>query len=166
MVPVSDADWLRGPGDAPVTLVEYGDYECPHCQRAYPIVEELLAAEGARVRLVFRHFPLTSTHPRAVPAAMAAEAAGRQRKFWEMNALLFEAKGKLADEDLLRYARQLGLEMAQFDTDRRDDALEERIRSGRLAGLRSGVNGTPTFFINGERYDGEVTVEALRAAVS
>ena len=164
-MPASDVDWLRGPADALVTLVEYADYECPHCQRAYGVVEELLATEGARVRLALRHFPLTSAHPRALPAAMAAEAAGRQGKFWEMNALLFEGKGRLAEEDLRGYARQLGLDMGRFEEDRRDAAIERRIRDGRLAGLRSGVNRTPTFFINGERYDGEVAVETLSAAV-
>jgi protein-disulfide isomerase len=162
---VSDADWTRGPADAPVTLVEYADYECPYCWDAHPIVETLLAADGDRVRFAFRHFPLISAHPRALPAAMAAEAAGTQGKFWQMHALLFEGRGRLADDDLRGYARQLGLDLQRFDRDRNDPAVEGRIRRGRIIGARSGVNGTPTFFINGERYGGAVTVEALQAAV-
>ena len=158
---VSDADWTRGPAGAPVTIVEYADYQCPACQAAHPEIEQTLRAEAERVRFVMRHFPLESAHPRALPAALAAEAAGRQGKFWEMHALLFEGAGRLQEDDLRGYAGQLNLDLARFDADRTDPQLADAIRRGRRQGVRSGVNGTPTLFVNGLRYDGPHDAETL-----
>jgi len=175
--PVSGADWTRGPStgsgsphdaregpsragsrggpaDAPVTLVEYADFQCEFCQAAYPEIEKVLRARGDQVRFVFRHFPLQSSHPRALAAALAAEAAGRQGKFWEMHATLFEHPGRLEEEDLRRYARELGLDLERFDADRADPELAAKIQHQKRVGARSGVNGTPCFYINGLRYDG------------
>ncbi len=163
--PVSDEDWTRGPAEAPVTLVEYLDFECPHCQRAYPIIERVLNAFADRVRFVARHFPVTSTHPHAEQAAQAAEAAGRQGEFWEMYHRLFEAKGRLSQAELREYAREIGLGPRRFLRDLEDPALAAKIREQKYLGMRSGVNGTPTLFINGLRHDGPVEEEALREAL-
>ncbi len=164
-VPVSEEDWTRGPAEAPVTIVEYGDYQCPACQRAYVEAEKLLAAEEGNVKFVFRHFPLMSTHPQAMAAALAAEAAGRQDKFWQMHARLFESRGELDDQHIGQYAAELELDLYKFARDIQSEEIEAHIRQQRLEGARSGVNGTPTFFINGSRYDGDFTYEALSAAV-
>lgn len=163
--PVSEKDWTRGPAEAPVTLVEYIDFECPHCQRAYPIIERLVGRISIEVRFVVRHFPVPSTHLHAEEAARAAEAAGRQGKFWEMYHALFAAQGRLAHEDLLRYAEELGLEAPRFRRDLEDPGVAEKIAEQRYLGLRSGVNGTPTLFINGVRYDFGVDEEGLRKAL-
>lgn len=163
--PVGDEDHVRGPTEAPVTLVEYGDYQCPSCQAAHQEVEQLLGVHGDQVRFVFRHFPLMSVHEHALPAATAAEAAGRQGKFWEMHSKLFESRGQLADADLRDYANDIGLDLAQFNADRTDEQIERAIREQRLQGARSGVNGTPTFFLNGERHDAAWSYEALLLAI-
>jgi Na+/H+ antiporter NhaA len=159
-----DVDHVRGPHDAPVTLVEYGDFECPYCGRAEPVVRELLAEIGD-LRYVWRQLPLTDVHPHAQLAAEAAEAAGEQDAFWELHALLFAHQDALAAADLLRYAEQLGL-----DRDRFKRELRERTFSGRVArdvesADLSGVSGTPTFFVNGRRHHGAYDLEALTAAV-
>jgi len=164
-VPVSEEDWTRGAAEAPVTIVEYGDYQCPACQRAYVEVEKLLTAEGGNVEFAFRHFPLMSTHPQAMAAALAAEAAGRQGKFWQMHAKLFESRGQLADEHIQQYAAELELDLDKFARDIQSEGIDAHIRQQRLAGARSGANGTPTFFVNGSRYDGDFTYEALSAVV-
>ena len=164
-VPVSAQDWVRGPADAPVTLVEYGDYECPACQYAHGEVEKLLEAEGHNVRFVFRHFPLMTIHPQAMVAALAVEAAGRQGKFWQMHAKLFESRGQLDDQHIRQYAAELELDLDKFAHDIQSEGIEAHIRQQRLEGARSGVNGTPTFFVNGSRYDADFTHEALSAAV-
>ncbi len=164
-VPVSQEDWGRGPADASVTLVEYGDYECPACQRAYVEVEKLLTAERGNVKFVYRHFPLMSTHPQAMAAALAAEASGRQGKFWEMHSKLYESRGQIGDERIRGYAQELRLDMDRFAQDIKSKEIEANIRQERLAGARSGVNGTPTFFVKGSRYDGDFTYEALSTAV-
>ena len=165
-VAVGADDWRRGPDDAPVTLVEYGDFQCPHCGAAYRVLEELLAQFPGRVRLVYRHFPLMSSHPRALPAAIAAEAAGAQGRFWEMHHLLFENQHALGDDELLEYAKRIGLDMERFRADFEGRLNESKIREQLRQGARSGVNGTPTIFVNGERYDGPRTVEALAQAVA
>ncbi len=136
--PVSERDHAAGPEDAPVTLVEYGDYECPYCGMAYPIVKRAQLDLGNRLRFVFRNFPLAESHPHARLAAEAAEAAGAQGKFWEMHDMLYEHQDALEAEDLTGYAKSLGLDVPKFAHD-----LEA-----------SGVNGTPTFFVNGNRYEG------------
>ena len=152
--PVSGRDHVAGDANAPVTLVEYGDYECPHCGHAYPIVKSIQHRLGKKLRFVFRNFPLAESHPHARHAAEAAEAAAAQGKFWEMHDAIYENQVQLEDEDLVATARQLRL-----DADAIARALDEgtytaRVREDFRSGIRSGVNGTPTFFINGERYDG------------
>ncbi|HEU4698256.1 MAG TPA: DsbA family protein [Gemmatimonadales bacterium] len=166
---VGSDDHVLGPADAPVTLVEYGDFQCPYCGQAYPIVKAVQQRLGDDLRFVFRHFPLTEMHPFAQHAAEAAEAAGAQGHFWAMHDALYEHQSRLDDPALVRYAAALGL-----DADRVARALEEgtyaqRVQDDFLSGVRSGVNGTPTFFVNGARFDGDWTDEAtflraLRAA--
>jgi protein-disulfide isomerase len=163
--PVSDADHRAGPDDAPVTLVEYGDYECPHCGSAHRIVLAVRQRMGPRLRFVFRHFPLAEIHPHAMHAAEAAEAASDQGKFWEMHDALFENQEALEDSDLIRYARDLGLEAARVERELVSGACEARVREQFRSGVRSGVNGTPTFFINDLRYDGPWDPDSLLKAL-
>jgi protein-disulfide isomerase len=170
VLPVSERDHGQGPMNAPATLVEYGDFECPFCGQAHPIIKAVQGRLGRRMRFVFRHFPLTEIHPRALPAAEAAEAAGAQGRFWEMHDLLFDSQPALDDADLLRYAGRLGLELPRFVTELAEHVHEPRIREDFMSGVRSGVNGTPTFFINGIRHDGpwdaDTLTEALVAAAA
>jgi protein-disulfide isomerase len=165
VLPVSERDHIRGPDTAPVTLVEYGDYECPYCGQAYYVVKELERLDGEGMRFVFRNFPLTSIHPHAERAAEAAEAAGAQGKFWEMHDSLYEHQQALEDEDLLQYAAQIDLDLSRFVTELREGVYEGRVREDFLSGAQSGVNGTPTFFINGVRHDGSWDLDSLFAAV-
>lgn len=165
VLPVSDRDHILGPETASVTLVEYGDYECPYCGLAYPIVKELLRRLGDQLRFVFRNFPLTQVHPHAEHAAQAAEAAGRQGKFWEMHDYLFEHQDALDDAHLAQYAIDLNLDLPRFEQDFGDPAIIEHIREDVLSGIRSGVNGTPTFFINGVRHDGSFDLDTMLAAI-
>jgi NhaA family Na+:H+ antiporter len=158
---VSERDHVQGPLDAPVVFVEYGDYECPHCLQAHSIVRELQDRWGERVCFVYRHFPIRSSHPHAQHAAEAAEAAGAQGKFWEMHDLLFENQGALLDENLIEYAQQISLDHAQFKRDLAEGRFKDRVEEDFKSGVRSGVNGTPTFYINDERYDGPWDVESL-----
>jgi len=164
-VPVSERDHAQGPPDAPVTLVEYGDYECPYCGKAHPIVKRIQKKMGQRLRFVFRNFPLNTIHAHAGVAAQAAEAAAAQGKFWEMHDLLFENQDKLADADLNSYALKLGLEIYRFESDLSGEVFATRVRDDFRGGIRSGVNGTPTFFINNLRYDGALRYEDLMEAV-
>jgi protein-disulfide isomerase len=163
--PVSEADHRSGPDDAPVTLVEYGDFECPICGAAYPHVEEVRRRMGARLQFVYRYFPLTQMHPHAMHAAEAAEAAGAQGKFWPMHGMLFEHQDELEDADLLRYAKALSLDLKRFASELASEAHVKRIRGDIRSGIRSGVNGTPTFFINDVRYDGSWAASDLLAAL-
>jgi len=165
VLPVGERDHAQGPSNAPVTLVEYGDYECPHCGRAYPIVKAVQSALGSRLRFVFRNFPLSEAHPNAENAAEAAEAAGAQGKFWEMHDLIFEHQGALRPQDLVAYAARLGIDSARLARELDSHAHAARVREDFMSGVRSGVNGTPTFFINGERYDGSWARQDLIAAV-
>jgi protein-disulfide isomerase len=158
-------DWAKGPADAPVTLLEYGDFECPFCGRAYWELKKLESAVGDTVRFVFRHFPLTQLHPHALLAAEAAEAAGAQGRFWEMHDRLFENQQNLEAPALLTYAADLGLDMSRFTRDLQEHRFLPKIRRDFLEGVRSGVNGTPSFFLNGERHNGSYTAEALLAAI-
>jgi len=165
-VPINEErDHVRGPRAAPVTLVEYGDYECPYCGQAYFVVKDLELRAGNLMRFVFRNFPLTTVHPRAERAAEAAEAAGQQGKFWEMHDLLFENQQALKDEGLMEYAALVGLDIPRFVREMREGRYLKRIREDFLSGARSGVNGTPTFFINGLRYDGPRDLATLMAAI-
>jgi len=158
-------DHVRGPADAAVTLVEYGDYQCPYCGAAHPIVKEVLARMGDRLRFVFRNFPITTSHPQAQHAAEAAEAAASQGSFWPMHDLIFEDQKRLHDEDLRARAERLGLDLETFDHELAEHVHESRVREDFMSGVRSGVNGTPTFFINGARHDGSYDVETLLAAL-
>ncbi len=164
-VPVDpERDHVRGPEDAPVTLVEYGDFECPYCGRAEPIVRELLAQRGD-VRYAWRHLPLTDVHPRAQLASEAAEAAAEQGRFWEYHDLLLEHQDALALSDLLDYAEQLGLDVDRFADDLRAHGGAARIAEDVDGADLSGVSGTPTFFLNGLRHYGEYDVASLTAEV-
>jgi protein-disulfide isomerase len=167
--PVSDRDHAQGAADAPVTLVEYGDYECPHCGRAYPIIKDVQRRLGSRLRFVFRNFPLAEAHPHAQHAAEAAEAAASQGQYWEMHDALFEHQRALADAHLLEYAVTLGLDAEQFRQELASHAHARHVRADFLGGIRSGVNGTPTFFINDVRHDdawdADTLARALEAAV-
>lgn len=165
-LPVSeDRDHIQGPAEAAVTLVEYGDYECPYCGAAYPIIKELQERMGERLRFVFRNFPITTSHPHAEQAAEAAEAAAAQGRFWQMHDLLYENQQRLGDEDLRAYAGQLGLEVEPFDQELAEHVHAPRVREDFMSGVRSGVNGTPTFYINGLRYDDSYELDTLLAAL-
>ena len=158
-------DHIQGPSEAPVTLVEYGDYECPYCGAAYPIVKQVQSHIGDRLRIVFRNFPITTAHPHAEQAAEAAEAAAARGMFWEMHDLLYENQQHLEQSDLHRYAEQLGLDGREFDEELAQHAHADRVREDFMSGVRSGVNGTPTFYINGVRHDDSYDLETLLAAL-
>ena len=164
-VPVGERDHIRGPVDAPITLVEYGDYECPYCGTAYPVVKELRRRLGSRLRVVFRNFPCPDAHPHAQQAAEAAEAAGAQGKFWEMHDTLFEHFSELEEADLARYAAGLGLDVQRFERDLAEHVYAPRVQEDVRGGLRSGVNRTPTFFINGVRHGGFFSLDGLLQAI-
>jgi protein-disulfide isomerase len=164
--PVHEGDHTVGPASAPVTLVEYGDYECPFCGAAQPNVREVLHRSGNGIRFVFRHFPLTRIHPHAGLAAEAAEAAAAQGRFWQMHQLLFANQTALTPPDLVTYATALGLDTAQFVADLEEHRYAPVVREHFMGGLRSGVNGTPTFFVNGLRHDGGFDVGSLLNAVA
>ena len=165
-----DRDHIQGPIDATVTLVQYGDYECPYCGEAYPIVKEVQARMGERLRFVFRNFPISTSHPHAERAAEAAEAASAQGRFWEMHDTLYEHQKRLRDEDLRAYAEHLELDLDRFDKEMAEHVHAERIHEDFMSGVRSGVNGTPTFYINHVRhddsYDADTLLEALERAES
>ena len=163
-VPVSDADHSQGASDAPITLVEYGDYEGGHCGRAYPIVKEVRKRPGKQVRFVFRNFPLNNIHPNAEMAAEAAEAAGAQGESWEMHDALYEHQEELAPRLLTRLAVEIGLDGTRFKRDLDGRRFSERVRKDFAGGVRSGVNGTPTFYINGRRFNDSWDSDTLAAA--
>jgi protein-disulfide isomerase len=168
---VNELDHADGPAGARVTLVEYADFECPSCGEAFPVIQQVRQAFGPNLRFVFRHFPLRSSHPHALGAAKAAEAAAAQGKFWAMHQRLFQHQTQLAEADLLRHARKLGLDLERFQRDLASSTAETRIREDLASGAQSGVRGTPTLFIDGERYTGRhdrvSLIDALaRAAVT
>ena len=158
-------DHIQGPGDAPITLVEYGDYECPYCGMAYPIVKSVQRRLGDQLRFVFRHFPVESAHPHAMHAAQAAEAAGGQGKFWQMHDLLFENQRHLKIAHLREYAQRLELDMPRFIAEMDDEIYLQRVREHMAGGTRSHVRGTPTFFINGVIHDVSFGMHALMDGV-
>ena len=165
-LPVSPTrDHIRGPVNAPVTLVEYGDYECPYCGAAHVVVNELLARSGDDLRFVFRNFPLTNIHPHAELAAEAAEAAGAQGKFWEMHDILYENQQRLEVPHLMAYAEELELDTDRFATELAQHVYAQRVIEDFVSGARSGVHGTPAFYINGVRHDGSWDLPHLLAAV-
>lgn len=171
---VTSHDHAAGPADAPITLVEYGDFECPYCGMAHHVVPVLQQRFGERLRFVFRHFPLTEIHPRALRAALAAESVSAQlgeSGFWSMHDLLFQNQKALGDEALAAYAASAGADPRQLLSNLAAGAHLQRIEDNFSSGVRSGVNGTPTFFINGVRFDGDWRrisefAEALEMAAS
>jgi protein-disulfide isomerase len=163
--PIGPEDHVTGPPNAAVTLVEYGDFECPHCGAAYPIVERIRQQFGDRLRFAYRHFPLTQGHPHAQHAAEMAEAASERGAFWEMHRLLFEHQDALDDASLIRYAASVGVDAEWAADALATHMFESRVRHQFMRGVRSGVNGTPTFFINDMRYDLTVNERVLTATL-
>jgi protein-disulfide isomerase len=162
---VVPTDHTRGPEHAPVTIVEYGDFECPNCKQAKPAVEIVLNRYPEQVRFVYRHFPLTDVHPHALAAAEVAECAGAQGKFWEMHETLFAHQTHLDRKHLLRYADELELDMARVAADLDDEIYRQRVLEHLASGERSGVRGTPGFFVNGRIVDVSFGLQALLKAV-
>ncbi|MBL0730024.1 thioredoxin domain-containing protein [Piscinibacter sp. HJYY11] len=164
-VPLHERDHRRGSPDAPVVPIEYGDFECPYCGAAYPVLKKLEKEMPDTLAVVFRHFPLVNVHPHAELAAEAAEAAGAQGRFWNMHDMLYEHQDALAPTDLLKYAIALHLDPKRFASDLSGHALLPKVVGDMNGGLRSGVQGTPTFFINGVRYRGGHDHASLRTAI-
>src|ERR1700737_1560835 len=163
--PVSERDHIRGPHGAEVSLVEYGDFECPYCRAAEPIVAGLIEALGGQLSVTFRHFPLSQVHLHARHAAEVAEAAAAQGKFWEMHDTLFARQDALEDADLLKYAGDRGLDADPEGRALADRAYARRVAEDQQSGLDSGVSGTPTFYLDGIRYDGSVALRDMLAAI-
>lgn len=165
-----EGDWTKGSMEASVTLVEYSDFECPACAQFYPMVKGVVEELGNRIQFVYRHFPISQLHKQAELAALAAEAAGRQGKFWEMHDVLFERQDEWAGagdarDKFGRYAQELALDMERFDVDIEDNELRDKVEEQRLSGVRFGVSGTPTFFLNGERMKGYNTQDEFKNIV-
>ncbi len=163
--PVGPRDHTLGAAEAPVTLVEYGDFECPFCGRAYPELKRVLRQLKGKVRFVFRHFPVIDEHPHAQHAAEVAEAAAAQGKFWEMHDLLYQRQAALADDDLVRYAHELGLDAARVRHELAAHVHAARVTEDVVSGTQSGVSGTPRFFINGRRHEEPGDAKTLAAAL-
>jgi len=163
LLPIRSVDHVHGPEDAPYTLVEYGDYECPDCGRLYVVLRDLQQDIASRLRIVFRQYPLSGIHRHAQQAAEAGEAAGAQGKFWEMHNLLFERQQALRTKDLICYAEELALDVERFRDELENKKYSDRVRADFLAGVQNGVYGTPGLFLNGVRYDGEWGKESLRS---
>ena len=153
--PVNSFDHIMRYANAPIELVEYGDYECPYCGRAYPIVKNIVELLGRDIKFVFRNFPLSTIHPHAFTAAVATEAAGLQGKFWEMHDIIFENQRNLDIANIMILADEINLDAARFAHDIRQQQLADKVEADFESGLRSGVNRTPTFFINGEKFTGD-----------
>jgi protein-disulfide isomerase len=164
-VAVTSQDHIQGNPKAPVTLLEYGDYECPYCGQAYYIIKKLKEDLGDKMRFAFRNFPLTQAHPHALRAALGAEAAGLQGRFWGMHDILYEHQDELEDPDIISYAYVLALDVDQFISDMNSEKTAQKVHDDFWSGVRSGVNGTPTFFINGHRHDGSYAYGVLRTAI-
>ena len=164
-MPVGLDDHSLGPADAHVALVEYGSYDCPHCRQALTILSEVRRRYNAPLRFVYRHFPTMTPHSASERAAEAAEAAGKQGKFWEMHEHLLENQHALNDADLVAYATMLGLDTRQFAADLEGSASAEHVRRQFQSGVDSGVRSTPTFFINGVRHDDYWDAETLLTAI-
>jgi protein-disulfide isomerase len=166
VLPVGERDHIQGPPHAQALLVEYGDYECPFCGAEYVVIKEVQKSLGDRLGFVFRNFPLSEIHPHAAVAAQAAEAAAAQGAFWEMHDMLFENQDKLELDDIVGYATTLGLNVSRLANEIETGTYAKRIREDFRSGVRSGVNGTPTLFINGVRYDGPRDPESLISALT
>ena len=162
-----DHDHIEGPTGAALTLVEYGDYQCPFCGAAYPEVKKVQKELGSKLRFVFRNFPLSNIHEHAMNAAETAEAASAQGKFWPMHDFLYEHQATLADPSVaLGYAKKLGIETQRFEREIAQHTYQKRIRDDFMGGVKSGVNGTPTFYVNGVRHDGDAIAKALIEALN
>lgn len=159
--PITKNDHVRGPAQAPITLVEYGDYECPHCGAAYPVVNQVLQTLGGQIRFVYRHFPLVEMHPHAEIAAESAEFAGAAGRFWEMHDALFENQERLSIPAIFLLGEDLGLPESGLRNALESGQYRNKVRNDFTSGVRSGVNGTPTFFINGVRHDGGYDYDSL-----
>ena len=164
-VPVTQHDHVRGPANAPITLVEYGDYECPHCGLAYPIVNQVQLSFSGRMRFVYRHFPLTEIHPHAEIAAESAEFAGAAGLFWDMHDALFENQSRLNITTIFLIGAELGLPETAMRNALETGQYRNKVRNDFMGGVRSGVNGTPAFFINGVRHDGAYDYASLVSAI-
>ncbi|HWE04483.1 MAG TPA: thioredoxin domain-containing protein [Tepidisphaeraceae bacterium] len=164
-VPVTSHDHIQGDLNAPIVLVEYGDYECPHCASAYPIAKRVKERFGERLAFVFRNFPLNQAHPSAEIAAEAAEFAARHGRFWEMHDAIYENQEALGKPLLLELAQSLGLSSSTLDVALTNHEYAARVKEDFVGGVRSGVNGTPTFFINGHRHDDSFEFDVLAAAI-
>ena len=163
---MTDRDHVLGPVTAPVTLVEYGDFECPHCGRTHPQIKKARELLGDSLRFVFRHFPMVQTHPHSLRAAEASEAAGAQGKFWEMYDQLFTHQEALGDRDLLQYAKRIGLDAARFSRDMEKNVFRQQIEADYdLSIFDEHVTGTPTLYLNEVRYNGSTNIESLLAAI-
>ena len=165
-IPVNSGDHSQGPGDAPVTLVEYGDYQCPYCGEAYGVVKRLQARFGGKLRFVFRNFPLTEAHPQALAAAVVAEYAGSHGKFWEAHDALYENQAMLGQDLYVELMQSLGLDVAGLRDALQSGQFAQRIESDLEGGLRSGVNGTPGFFINGQLYSVRESFDELAEPIA
>jgi protein-disulfide isomerase len=163
--PVSKRDHALGPMDASIVMVEYGDFECPFCREAEPVLRALLRAMPDTLQFAFRHFPMAEAHPHALRAAEAAEAAGAEGKFWPMHDRLLLNQDRLEDDDLVEYATAVGCDVERFVRDMAENRYLGRVREDFLSGIRSGVNGTPSIFINGFRYDGPRDFASLAAVI-
>lgn len=163
--PVSDDDHIQGEKNAAITLVEYGDYQCPFCGQAYPVIKQIQQNYGSKLRFVFRNFPLSEYHPLAMAAAQTAEFAGTEGKYWEMHDLIFENQPKLTTEFLLSLAESLKLSPEKLKEVFSNETFENKIQSDFLGGVKSGVNGTPTLYINDVRYAGLVDYQSLVSAI-
>lgn len=165
-LPVGERDHVEGPSAARMVLVEYGDYQCPYCGAAYPVVKKLQKALAPRLKFVFRNFPITNAHPQAEWAAETAEAAAAQGKFWEMHDYLYEHQASFGEPSFFTvYARKLKLDVPKLEREVAGRAHSPRIQEDYLSGIKSGVNGTPTFFINGRRFDGYPDFGPLKSAL-
>lgn len=160
-VPVTAMDHAKGRPDAAIELVEYGDFECPYCGEAFEIVTRLLQTFGDNLHYVFRNFPLQNLHPNALNSAKAAEAAGLQRRYWQMHQILFENQDELDDENLMSFADEIGLNVNQFERAFKSPTILRRIESDVEGARQSGVESTPSFFINGRKYEGDWSYDSL-----
>lgn len=165
-VPVNDKDHIQGNINAPITLVEYGDYQCPYCGEAFPIIKRIQKHYGDNLRFVFRNFPLTEVHPFAEVSAETAEFAGAHNQFWEMHDLIYTNQDRLAIPLLLELTKSLNLSTTKLQEALQEGTYQEKIKSDFLSGVYSGVPGTPAFFINNEIYDGSFGFEDMIAAIN
>ncbi len=163
--PVSEMDHCQGSKDALVTLVEYGDYQCPYCGQAYPIVKKLQEEFGDKLEFVFRNFPLTEIHEYSFHAAESSEIADEYGKFWEMHDMLYQNQDNLQDDNLIMMASKLGIDSEEFSKKLQAEEKAKKVKDDFMSGVESGVNGTPSFYINGYKYEGPWDYENLKSAI-